>query len=220
MSYIDFVLEALQPYAVGEPIYTVDIREQVAEHFKLSKEDARGATSVALQRIVQRNLDPALRHFHKGIFYHTKKTAFGEVGIDKQQLIADKYLKNDSGYETGYSALYRFGLTTQLPRELCIATNQSWGAARMNKKLGVVFCSPKTLVTKDNKLYLQLLDVLEIMGRAPIDADHPYSILTQHIEKHGLRYDVLLNIADRFYSQNTVLQLAHTAGQGGTYAIT
>ena len=56
------------------------------------------------------------------------------------------------------------------------------------------------------------------MDKAPIDAEHPYSVIANHIHKLKLQYEKLLFLADRYYNKNTVIQLAHTAGEGG-YAL-
>ena len=34
---------------------------------------------------------PELRCYQKGVYYRTAATPFGEIGINKEQLIADKY---------------------------------------------------------------------------------------------------------------------------------
>ena len=145
----------------------------------------------------------------------TATTPFGEAGINKERLIADKYLLPDAGYETGYTMLHRIGLTTQLPRERCIATNKASDCARMDHKLGVMVRPPKTAVTKANKVYLQVLDVLDLMDKAPIDAEQPYKLLASYIHQVGAKYEELLSLAYRYYNQKTILQLAHTAGEGG-----
>lgn len=45
--------------------------------------------------------------------------------IHTKQLIADKYLINDMGYETGLTVLHRMGLTSQMPRERVVASNRA-----------------------------------------------------------------------------------------------
>ena len=73
---------------------------------------------------------------------------------------------------------------------------------------------PKVAVTAGNKAYLQILDVLDMMERTPVDEEQPYSVVAKHIRERKLQYDVLLALADHYYNQNTVLRLAHTASAG------
>ena len=102
-----------------------------------------------------------LRFYWKGIYFRTVTTLFGERGINKESLIADKYLLLDKGYETGFALIHNIGLATQMPKERVIAS---------------------------------------------------------HTHNLKLQYEKLLFLADRYYNKNTVIQLAHTAGEGG-YAL-
>ena len=74
----------------------------------------------------------------------------------------------------------------------------------MDKKLGVTIRSPKAEITAENKAYLQTLDTLELLDKAPIDAEQPYSVIASHIHKLKLQYEKLLFLADRYYNKNTV----------------
>ena len=74
----------------------------------------------------------------------------------------------------------------------------------MDKKLGVTIRSPKAEITAENKSYLQTLDTLELLDKAPIDAEQPYSVIASHIHKLKLQYEKLLFLADRYYNKNTV----------------
>lgn len=213
MTYAEFICSALTGLPTGQPIYSADIAAKLAAEYGLPPKEAAAATAVALKRIMDDETVPALRFYQKGIYYLTAVTPFGEVGIDKERLIADKYFLPDTGYETGYTVLHRMGLTSQLPKERCIATNRAADCARMDRKLGVLVRPPKTTVNKENKAYLQVLDVLELMDKAPVDAEQPYALLADYIHRAGLKYETLLSLADRYYSKKTILQLAHTAGQ-------
>ncbi len=56
-----------------------------------------------------------------------------------------------------------------------------------------------------------MLDALDLLDKAPIDAQDPYMILADHIRKNKLQYETLLYYADRYYNRKTIIQLAHTA---------
>ena len=57
-----------------------------------------------------------------------------------------------------------------------------------------------------------MLDVLEVLDNAPVDAECPYKIIGEYIERLGLEYVRLLALANNYYNRNTILQLAHVAG--------
>jgi len=111
--------------------------------------------------------------------------------------------------------LHQMGLTTQMPRERLLATNVAKECKRTDKKLGVTIRPPKVTVNAGNMEYLQMLDAMELLDKAPIDAKQPYTILARKIQEQNLRYGTLLALADRHYPQNTVMRLAHTASAGG-----
>ena len=215
-TYTAFVCEQLGKIPTGVPIYTGRIAESLASAYDLSEKDASAAAAVAVKRVMDGGMIPELRCFQKGIYYRTVITPFGDAGINKERLIADKYLLPDIGYETGLTVLYYMGLTSQIPCERVLATNVAKGCARTDKKLGVVVRPPKAPVTAENKDYLQVLDALDLLEKAPVDEEHPYEIIAEYIQKKGLQYKVLLAIADQCYNHNTILCLAHTASIGGT----
>lgn len=215
-TYTNFICEQLAGIPVGTPIYTGQIAGMIAAEYKLQKKEASAAAAVTVKRILDGGMMPELRCYQKGIYYRTAVTPFGETGINKERLIADKYLLPDIGYETGLTVLHRLGLTSQMPRERVLATNVAKDCMRTDKKLGVVIRPPKATVTAGNKDYLQILDALDLLEKAPVDEEHPYEVVAGYIQKKGLHYQILLALADQYYNHNTVLRLAHTANMGGT----
>ena len=215
MTYMNYICLLLKQMPTGMPIYTNQLASNLAMTFTLDKKQAAAAISVAIKRIIDSDLVPDLRFYQKGIYYRTVITPFGESGINKEKLIADKYIIPDKGYETGFTLLHRLGLTTQMPREHLIATNIAKDCVRTDRKLNVTIKPPKVKINADNKTYLQILDALELLDKAPIDAEQPYHIMAKHIQQYGLHYGTLLFFADRYYNRNTIIQLAHTASEGG-----
>lgn len=212
--YVDFVCEVMTRQEIGKPIYISRISEYMVETYQIPQKKAAGAVSVACKRIMDSGLIPELRFYQKGIYYRATVTPFGETGIDKEQLIADKYLVNDTGYETGLSVLHRMGLTSQMPRERVLASNRASDCARLDARLGVVVRPPKVEINAGNKQYLKLLDVLDILADAPVDAENSYAIIGEYIERLELEYRKLLALANNYYNRNTVIQLANVAGSG------
>lgn len=214
-TYIDFTCDILRKTKIGDPIYTNQIADRLGMTYQLDSKEAAAATAVAIKRIMDGAVIPELRCYQKGIYYRTTVTPFGEVSINREQLIADKYLLPNIGYETGFTVMHRMGLTSQMPRQRILATNMAKDCARTDRKLGVTIRPPKVAVTAENKAYLQVLDVLEMLDKAPVDEEHPYEVIARHIHGLQLEYGTLLAFANNFYNKNTVLQLANTASAGG-----
>ncbi len=213
MTYTELVQEYMEAKKQGDPIYTEEIAGMLADTNGLEKKQAAAAAAVAVKRIMDGGKLPELRCYQKGIYYRTAITPFGEVGISKEKLIANKYLLPDKGYETGLRMLHHMGLTTQMPTEHLLATNAARDCVRYDEKLGVSICPPKAPISAANKAYLQTLDALDLLDRAPVDVENPHAILADHIRRNGLQYETLLYYADKYYNRKTIIQLAHTAGQ-------
>ena len=94
-----------------------------------------------------------------------------------------------------------------------IATNVAKECVRYDNRLGVVIRPPKTMINAENRAYLQTLDALDILDKAPVDAESPYALLGNHIRQNGLQYEKLLYYADKYYNQKTIIRLAHTASR-------
>lgn len=215
MTYIEFIYDFITDINVSMPIYTKQIAYEMSKENNISQKEAAAAVAVAIKRIMDNDKIPELRLHQKGIYYKTKTTPFGEIGINKEQLIADKYILPHIGYETGLTLMNRMGLTTQISNERIIATNLAKDSVRTDKKLGVTIKPPKTQVNIQNKKYLQLLDAIELIDKTPIDEGNPFDIISRYIKNENMQYEKLLAYADSYYNQKTILHLAHTASAGG-----
>lgn len=213
IKYMDFVCKALSEHEIGKPIYLHRISECMAKEYGISHEKAADEVGVAYKRIMEMGLVPELRIYQSDILYRTTATPFGECGIDREQLIYDKYLANDMGYETGLSILHKMGLTSQMPRERVIVSNEA-GSCEGIMESGVVVCSPKVRINAENKYYFMLLDVLEILDDAPIDVSNPYEVIGEYMERLQLDYHKLSVLAGTYYNPVTIIQLERVLEAG------
>lgn len=209
MTYIEFIVELVKQYDVRSPIYTVELTNKMIENYpwektNLDKKRVAAIVSATIQRIHQQKIIPELRNFQKGIWYRTMDGVFGEVGIKKDDIAYHKYIANDNGYIAGYEAACRIGLTTQIPNEKVIVTNKTKRSQIKDKDLGVTIKPPKTQITKINKHYLQLLDVIDVMDKIIITHHEPYKLLIDIMDKHNLKYEVLLGIASKYYHKSVI----------------
>lgn len=205
-KYMDFVCKALSEYEIGKPIYLHRISECMAKEYGISHEKAADEITAAYHVIVENRLMPELRFYQKNILYRTTATPFGECGIDREQLIYDKYLANDMGYETGLSVLRKMGLTSQMPREVIIVSNEA-GSCEEITESGIVVRPPKIRINTENKHYFMLLDVLDIFDDAPIDVSNPYEVIRGYMERLELDQQKMFELADNYYNHNTIMQL-------------
>ena len=213
MTYKDFIKSIILGYEYCVPIYTSKLTQSMEEEFRIPVKEAAAAVSVAVKRLMDSKEIEDLRFFQKGIYYRAKMTPFGETGINKDKLISDKYLAGDNGYETGLSLLHHMGLTTQIPAQRVFASNRAASCIRADEALGIFICPPKVKINAENKPYLQVLDAIDAMEKAPVDAERPYNLIANHIKNRRLDYGELLSIAGKYYNRNTVFTLAQIAGE-------
>ena len=206
-TYISFIQDLILEKEIRKPIYISYLINCVTKEYDLTLEKATAAVSVALKRIMDANAIPELRFYKKGIYYRSVSTPFGDVGIDKEQLIKDKYLYDDNGYEGGLNLLNKLGLTTQMSNKRVLVTNKTDNHFDADKELDVVVHSPKTVINKENKRYLMVLDILEQINDAPIDIEDPYRLIRDYINQLGLDYSKLFVLANNYYDKDTVTQL-------------
>jgi hypothetical protein len=107
-----------------------------------------------------------------------------------------------TGYETGPSLMNRLGLISQMPRKKWIATNNY--TLPVPKDVEIEIQKPRIPVTHENYKYLQILDIIEDMDRAPIDAAAPEEILREKSKSAGLLPDRMILFARKFYPTKTL----------------
>lgn len=215
LTYTQYIQDRIACFGVGDPILVRDLGTSIATEYDMNDKKANAAAAVAVKRIIEAGTIPALRCFGKGIYYLTKQTVFGETGINKEKLIEIKYVNGDNGYETGATVMHKLGLTSLMPAERTFVSNNTQNRTRKDEMLDIIVKAPKTAITKDNRKYLQFLDLLNIFDEVPVDADEPYAILGGFVQTNGLDYGKLLNIADLHYNYDTIIRLAHVASSQG-----
>lgn len=214
-TYTQFIQQLIDGFQPGEPILVRELGNRIAEAYAMEEKKACAAAAVAVKRLIDTGTCPNLRFFAKGVYYVTKQTVFGETGINKDKLIELKYLKDGTGYETGAAVMHKLGLTTLMPAERTFVSNSTQHRAKRDDALGIVIRAPRIPVNKENRFYLQFLDLLNMYDDVPVDAEDPYQLLGRFVQARGLDYGTLLHLADTHYNGNTIMKLAHVAGRQG-----
>ncbi len=132
------------------------------------------AASKALERLRKKG---KIKRFSKGVFYKPKQTVFGEILPDEEKVITPYLFKNGKriAYITGLLLYNKMGLTTQIPKEISIASREK----RIYVSKGNIKATPVKSyveVTDENYKYLQFLDALKDWKNIP-DLDKKSSII-------------------------------------------
>ncbi len=197
MNYNKYITNYIKNYPLGQPIYMEEIKNTILKlnnEIKLNKEKVFKNINVIINRLVKAGY---IKIFYKGIYYKPKTNIFGEVYLDTDIIIEQKYLKDKEGNFKGYiygAKVYNLlGLTTQVPNGVTIVTNECKNNnIYTNTNLNVTIRKPKIQINNDNYMYLQLLDVLENKDNINIEVDNPGDVIFKYIEKNGLEFKKIL----------------------------
>ncbi len=124
------------------------------------------AVDMALYRMAKKG---QIARFDKGIYYKPLKTRLGQLGIDKDALVEQKYLYKDGtlqGYVTGPLIWNQWGLTTQLPKGTWIAM-MGIRQKKVDETLDLLVIKAKGIATEKTVTALQFLDVLDQLHQIP-----------------------------------------------------
>jgi hypothetical protein len=153
---IDIIINTINRFPLGFVFTSSDFNIEVNKQKKANK---------LLNDLV---FQGKIKRLSKGRFYKPKLTEFGELLPDEYQIVKDLIEKNGKaiGYITGYSIFNQFGLTTQVPASIRIATKKE----KKPIKRGIYrisFTKQDNTITKDNIYLLQLLDCLRFFKEIP-----------------------------------------------------
>lgn len=208
-SEIIKIVDAL-PYE--KLIRTEDVAAQLAQRCPLPYDKARAAVNVKLKRIADKG---NLRRIRKGVYCHVRQTVFGPVSPDLDHIIARSVMIKDGnriGYQSGAGLLNHLGLSTLLPREIEITTNQH--RSKLPDNCHIRLRKPVAAITDDNWKYLQFIDVVDCLPAAHINATVPEQLMKALAAKRGLDPLILIFTAKRYYPAKTVMRLIDLLMEG------
>ena len=200
MDVMELIDKYVSTYEIGTPIYSNNIC-----NFVLTKGIVK--TNVINEYInrYEEKHDDFVR-YRKGIYYKAIKTPFGYSNINYNKLIADLYL-NDSnnvyGYISGPSLANKIGLTTQLPKDEYIVTNNNRIVSDIDN---IKLVKPVVNVTKDNYKILQVLDLLLNKNNVNYDCENPNELIYKYIINNDIKFEGLL-FYSKYYSKVVLFKL-------------
>ena len=127
--------------------------------------DEYPAAAKAIERLIKKGL---INRASTGVFYKPKKTAFGNLKPMEEELLKPYLFDNGKriAYITGTSLYNRMGLTTQMPKNIRVASRSK----RIVTKIGSIQVKPVKSyldVTNENYYLMELLDVLKDFKTIP-----------------------------------------------------
>lgn len=146
----------------------------------INKEEYIAATK-AVQRLLRKGI---IKRISTGVFYKPKQSAFGELKPREEELLKP-YLFQDGkrvAYITGNALYNRMGLTTQVPKNIKVASK----IKRVVTKIGKTQVKPVKSyieVSNENFYLLEILDALkDFKSISDIDKKNAISLLKNKIQ--------------------------------------
>ena len=123
------------------------------------------AAAKVIERLIAKGV---IKRISTGVFYKPKKTVFGELRPNEDELLKPYLFEKGKriAYITGTSLYNKMGLTTQIPKNIKIASRDK----RISVSRGNVKATPvKSYVDVNDKNFylLELLDVLKGFKEIP-----------------------------------------------------
>jgi len=140
------------------------------------------AAAKAIERLIKKGI---LKRVSTGVFYKPKQSAFGDLRPREEELIKPHLFQDGKriAYVTGGSLYNRMGLTTQVPKNIKVASK----VKRVTTKIGktqVKSVKSYVDVTNENYYLLEILDALKDFKTIPdLDKKSAITLLKNKISK-------------------------------------
>ena len=154
--------------------------------FKYNDLNIISDNKIAIAKILSRlTKEEKISRLEKGVFYKAKKTRFGILNPEIEEIIKSEVKSNRkiTGYVSGAFSYNKLGLTTQIPNIIEVVTERR----KPNKIIGnikIKYIQSKIKLTKTNIIYLQILDALKNIKKiSDSNIEKNYKILKEQIRK-------------------------------------
>ena len=140
------------------------------------------AATKAIERFIEKGI---IKRVSTGIFYKPKQTIFGELEPNEEELLKPYLFQENKriAYITGISLYNRMGLTTQVPKNIKIASRDK----RITVSVGNIKGTPVKSyvdVTDKNFYLLEILDALKDFKKMPdLDKDSAIKIISNRLKE-------------------------------------
>jgi len=140
------------------------------------------AATKAIERFIEKGI---IKRVSPGVFYKPKQTIFGELTPSEDELLKPYLFQNNKrvAYITGNSLYNKMGLTTQVPKNIKIASRDK----RITISIGSIKGTPVKSyvdVTDENFYLLEILDALKDFKKIPdLDRGVAITIISNRLKK-------------------------------------
>ncbi len=187
MNCNNLLIEYINTIPYNEPIFFEEIKQYFFNILGNEANNIIKSLYVYINRLVKKHI---LVQYLKGIYYRPKKGVFGDKVLNINKVINKKYIFDNKGYKGYYygpTLFNKLGLTTQVPKNVYIVTNDCPNSnLYYNKNLGVIIKKSVIKIDDNNYKYLQLFDVLINKDNISVEVDNEKEIIYKYIKDNKL----------------------------------
>lgn len=217
MNYNEILINYIENYPINEPIFIEDIKKYFQSIMKDELLDnIIKDIYVYINRLVK---SKKVEQCTKGIYYKKTKNKEKSKELVTKKAIKRKYIVDEDGqkgYYTGVQLFNELGLTSQIPTEKIVVTNECPNNNHYNNKgLGVTIKRPKIIIDDENCKYLKLFDVLINKDNVKIDISKKKEkeIIYRYIKENKIEMEKFFEYANKLYNLKPVEKLYKISGE-------
>lgn len=214
MNYNETLMKYIDNRNYDEPIFIEEIKEYFKKIIGDNFEEKFKNIYVYINRLVKEN---KLAQFIKGVYYKPLKGILGNKCLDVNKVIVKKYICDENGQKGYFMGAYLFnilGLTTQIPKEILVVTNECPNNnIYNNKKLGVLIKKAKIKINNDNYRYLQLLDLLANKENINVEVSNEEELIYKYIKDNHLDMKKVFYYANKTNNKKAIMKLYELGGK-------
>lgn len=189
----DYIFDILIGYPPGEPIFLHELYQNCTKDIASFEEYKN-----IVDKLIKENPNLKIHKYDNEIYFRTVNLCCLDMAINIQEVIRHKYMKDNGWYYTGYDLLNKIGLTTAMPKYTEIVSNSA-DMDVVDEDLKLKVYHPKTYITKENKAYFLLCNILEMLNNPCINAPNPNGIVIKFIRDNHILLENVYKIANKFY---------------------
>lgn len=203
-EYGECINSFVENLANGSIFETEQVAQAVAKKYGIELRHAKSVTNNQLKRFTDAG---HIDRIQKGVYYKTSNTVFGKA-LPNLEAYAIQLLTIQNqqriGYVTGATFMNQIGLTTQMPKQIEIVSNQY--RRILPDGCHVQAKRPPVQINTDNYKYLQLLDAIQTLEENNIDAEDSYEIIRRAAQAKEIAPLILIGYARQHYPIKTLLK--------------
>ena len=211
-NYGSYITQFVDQLPEGELFLSETVAYALAQDFDISPAHAKAVTNNQLKRMADAQ---RIDRIQKGVYFKAKQTVFGKTrpNLDRYavQLLTTQG-QQVIGYVSGAAYMNRIGLTSLIPRDIEIVSNQY--RRTLPEGCHVSAKRPAVPVNNGNYKYLQLLDAIESLTAELIDAENPNELIRAAARDQEIEPLELIIHARQHYSMKTLLQTVDIFAEG------